>query len=247
MLPVTVAGCPAKSIPEPRPLPLIVESGLYIYGVGSKLFGLKPSPLDQNPLNLDCFLADRFLSPKMAAMMRMTRQPMTIPAIAPVESLGSFLAAWVVLLSGIFTDDGLIIDKDGVVGGSETVDDDGNNVGIGVGVAAAVDDSSLVEITSPEMLIVGSKVGAGTNVVVVSGEGMSGVSVGIWGWTTVTTVTVTGAVSWPSSLNCLSFKPRATVSSSVLPWTLPLSLLCHPFLLYFACIPRPWYRAKPVT
>jgi len=164
---------------------------------------------------------------------------MTIPAIAPVDSLGSFLAAWSGSLSGIFgTGDvivGLIIDKDGVGGGSETVDGDGDSVGIGGGRAVVVvDDSSLVDVASVGMLIVGGEGGAATNVVVVTREGMSGVSVGLGVWTTVT-VNVTGVVSWPSAPNCLSFNPRTAVSSSVLPWALPL--LCHAFLLYFACIP----------
>jgi len=172
-----------KSIPLlRRPCPLIDESGSYIYGVGSRLLDLNPSPLDQNPLNSDCFLADRFRNPKMTAMMRTTRQPMTIPAIAPVDSLGSFLAAWLLSLSGIVTDDGiggLNIDKDGVVGGAETVDGDGNSVDIGARVVVVVgmeDDSSLVDVAPTGMLIVGEG-GAVTKAVVVTGEGISGVFV----------------------------------------------------------------------
>lgn len=211
---VVVTGCPVKSIPIPllRPCPLIEESWLYVYGVGSKSLGLKPSFLDQDPLINDCFLADRLRSPKMIAMMRTTRQPMTIPAIAPVDSLGLFLAAWLAPLSGISgTDDvmdGLIMDSEGLVGESETVGGDGDTVEIGARVVVAEEDGkSPVDIVSAGTLIVCGEGEAVTNVVVVIGEGMSGVFVAIGVRTTVT-VNVTGAVNWPSSPNCLSVNVR---------------------------------------
>jgi len=181
-------------------------------------------------------------------MMRTTRQPTIIPAMAPVDSFGLFLVVLLGSLSETFGTDevmgGLIIDNDGVVGGPETIDGGDMVVEVGSGV---VNDSSLVDVTSAGMLIVTGNDEAGMNVV--KGEGISGVAVAIGvlpgSWKTVT-VSVTGVVNWPSSSNCLSFSPRTAVSSSVLCWT--PSLLCNPLLLYFACISRRlWYRANPVA
>lgn len=100
----------------------------------------------------------------MTAMMRTTRQPMTIPAIAPVDSLGLFLADWLASLSGISGTndvvDGFIIDKDGEAGESETPGGDGDSAGVGVRRVVVEeegkeeDDKSLVDTVPAGMLIV---------------------------------------------------------------------------------------------
>lgn len=114
-------------------------------------------------------------------MISTTSEPMTIPAIAPVDSLGLFLVVLLESLSGILgIDDGvLIIDNDGVLGRSETVDGDGDNVEIGSRVEVVGDSPLVVEVVGATtvMLIVGGGDGAGINVV--TGEGTSGVPVAI--------------------------------------------------------------------
>lgn len=177
-------------------------------------------------------------------MMRTARQPMTIPAIAPVDNLGLFLVEMLGSLSGLTgTVDvvgWLIIDEDGVIGGTKYVDVGGDTVEIGSKVVVvAVGDNSLVVGVVPTGVLVVAVGEGGVGMNVVTGEGTSGASVAIGvspgPWKTVT-VSVTGVVNWPLSSNCLSFNPRAAVAFSILRWAVPLSLLCHLFLLYLACI-----------